>query len=230
MKSCLQALHHKLSCPPSGCAIVIITVITRSFEVHIASRRLMYSGGHISIILSSPNQSNWISRAAAPDSFKWWVSVGLVRSLSLTINGPATGHNWFRYLARPNKECSYTLGHPRHTFKAKHLLSWRSFYTSSHNRFALAGIKRLCALTKRSLFVHWTLSVNLQFSVVLQWLTTSKGWFICWSYLTVQDKIFLKKFRYSNEYQRRCTVAPLWSFQQHTAPFFLDPSYKVPVS
>lgn len=64
VKSCLQALHHKLSCPPSGCAIVIITVITRSFEVHVAGRRLMYSGGQISIILSSPNQSNWISRAA----------------------------------------------------------------------------------------------------------------------------------------------------------------------
>lgn len=212
VKSCLQALHHKLSCPPSGRAIVIITVITRSFEVHVAGRRLMYSGGHISIILSSPNQSNWISRAAkipTNDGFlsDWcvhWVWRLTVQQWDLIDSVILSGQT---------REYSYTLGHPQHAYKAKHLLSWHSFYTSSDNRLALTGIKRLCALTKRSLFVHWELSGNLQFSVLLQWLTKSKGWFICWSYLTVQDKVFLNKFRYLNEYQRRCNVALLWSFQ-----------------
>lgn len=104
VKSCLQAPHHKLSCPPSGCAIVIITVITRSFEVHVAGMRLMYSGGHISIILSSSNQTNWI---CCKDSYKWWASVELVRSLSLTINCPATWLNGLSWAAKQRMQLHF---------------------------------------------------------------------------------------------------------------------------
>lgn len=157
VKSCLLCTTHWPSCPLWGCTILIITVITPSFEVHVPGRRLMYSGGHISIILSSPNQSNWISRAAKICTndgflFDWCVRWGWRLNVqyrplidSIIMQAAAQTKNAVR------------LWVPLSHAKRRSHLSAAHFTPSTTIPQLLQALKRLCAPIKKSLCVHWEL-------------------------------------------------------------------------